>query len=174
MENPSLQKQFLEAYDELSESIFRHCFFRVSNREEALDITQEVFIKTWVYLSKGNDIQDVRAFLYKVANNRIIDHYRKKKTFSLDDILEREENVWEPHDEGLSKDRMLHQAEIAQVLLYIDKLDEPYRQVVIMRYIDGLPPQEIADIVGETPNNVSVRINRGISKLKEIIENNGK
>jgi len=49
----------------------------------------------------------------------------------------------------------------------LNKLEEPYRQAVTLRYVDGLSPKEIAEIVGESTNNISVRINRGIEKLKK-------
>lgn len=162
MEESPVQKQFLESYDELSEAIFRHCFFRVSDRELALDLMQESFLKTWKYLSKGNDINDVRAFVYRVANNLVIDHYRKKKTISLDSITE--DVNFQPTDNSFED--IISESEFNTVMRYVNDLDEPYKQAIIMKYIDGLPPQEIAEIIGESPNNVSVRIVRGLEKIR--------
>lgn len=164
-EQNSVQKQFLESYDELSDAIFRHCFFRVSNREVALDLMQDTFMKTWSYLQKGNDIQDVKAFLYKVANNLVIDYYRKKKTASLESLTENEESNFEPSDNSYLG--IVSESEFNLVLKKVEALEEPYRQAVIMRYVDGLAPQEIAEIIGESANNVSVRIVRGLEKLRE-------
>ena len=167
MEEKTVQQQFIESYDELSDAIFRHCYFRVSNREVALDLMQDAFAKTWRHLQKGNDIYDARAFLYKVTNNLIIDYYRKKKSVSLEYLTENEERPFQPPDNA--HEQMLFEAELSEALKMLNKLEEPYRQAVTLRYVDGLSPKEIAEIVGENANNVSVRINRGISKLKKYI-----
>ena len=161
----SLQQQFLESYDALSDAIFKHCFFRVSNREVALDLMQDTFLKTWKYLQEGKDIHDVRAFLYKVANNLIIDYYRKKKAVSLEEIIEGSEDRFQPSDDSY-KD-ILSKAELERVMVFIRSLEEPYRQAITMRYIDGLSPQDIAEIVGESANNISVRITRALEKIRE-------
>ena len=87
-DNILIEQKFLKAYDEYSDAIFRHCYFRVSDREKAKDLTQDTFTKTWEYVLKNGEVTDLRAFLYKVANNLIIDTYRKKKEDSLDDMME--------------------------------------------------------------------------------------
>jgi len=167
-EQNSVQKQFLESYGELSEAIFRHCFFRVSDREVAVDLMQETFLKTWKHLQGGNDIYDIKAFLYKVTNNLIIDHYRKKKSVSLESLTEGEDSNFEPTDDSYQD--ITSKAEVNLIMGKIAELEEPYRQAVIMRYVDGLPPKEIAEIIGETANNVSVRIVRGLEQLREKIK----
>lgn len=165
MLDQALQRQFLESYDELSDAIFKHCFFRVSDREVALDLMQESFLKTWQYLSKGNDIHDVKAFVYRVANNMIIDYYRKKKSVSLESITEKEDSAFQPSDQSF--ENILSESELNQVMRFINDLEEPYRQAVVMRHIDGLSPQEIAEIIGESANNVSVRVARGLEKIRD-------
>ena len=57
-EERDIQRQFLKAYDELSDALFRRFFFKLSDREKALDLVQEVFTKTWLYLSEGKEIQN--------------------------------------------------------------------------------------------------------------------
>jgi len=75
-----LQQKFLEAYDTYNDDIFRFCIVKVRNRDIALDIAQDTFTKTWEYLSSGKEIDNMRAFLYQVARNAIIDWSRKKKS----------------------------------------------------------------------------------------------
>lgn len=169
VEDNSLQKQFVESYDEFADDIFKHCFFRVSDRELALDMMQETFTKVWKYVSSGKDIHNIRAFLYKVANNIVIDYYRKKKEVSLEKMEERSEVPFQIEDTG-SGERILEESEIKIITEWIGKIDEPYKQAVTLRYIDGLSIDEIAEIVGESNNNVSVRINRGVKKLKDLID----
>jgi RNA polymerase sigma-70 factor (ECF subfamily) len=159
--------KFLKAYDELSDSLFNHCFFRVSDREVALDITQETFVKTWEYIAAGKDIGNIRPFLFKVAGNMIIDYYRKKKSDSLDTLQEAGFDVRSDDVE-----RIVSSSEGKRALNAIGKLDAKYQQVVLMRYVDELSPREIGEIIGESENAVSVRLNRSIKKLKELLNLN--
>src|ERR1043165_1036473 len=84
------EKEFLDAYKQHADAIFRHCYFRVYNKDLAEDLTQDTFIKTWKYISEGKEIKNIKAFLYKVAVNLIIDHSRKKTALVLDDLKEKE------------------------------------------------------------------------------------
>lgn len=158
-------EQFMKAYDELSDAIFRHCYFRIGDRERAKDLMQDTFTKSWQYITEGASVKNMKAFLYRVANNLIIDEYRKKKEISLDSLQE------QGYDPGFD-DRTKNEARIdAQFTINtINKLDKKYREVVLMRYIDELSPQEIAEVIGEKENNVSVRLHRGIKQLKDIFK----
>ncbi len=170
-----VEKEFIEAYEEYADSLFRHCYFRVSNRERALELTQEAFMKTWDTANKGTEIQNYRAFLFRVLNNLIIDEYRKKKSSSLDALLEKE-GVNEGNfdelktgslEEEVGKIELNFQSE--QLEIALKKLPESYRSIIVMRYINELRPKEIADILKESENVVSVRINRGLKKLREYL-----
>lgn len=158
--------KFLKAYDDFSDAIYRHCYFRVSNHDKALDIMQETFTRAWRYISKGNEIKDFRPFLYRTANNLIIDHYRKRKESSLDVMLDK---GFEPGtDEAYG---ILAAAELKNISKIMEQLEEKYREVIVLRYIDGMSPKEIAKLTGETDNVISVRLHRGIKKIQELISN---
>jgi len=157
-----IEAQFLIAYDDLADSLFRHCYFKVGDKEKAKDIVQETFMKTWNSLVSGEVILNLKAYLYKVANNLIIDFYRKKKESSLDSLTDEGFDVADD-----SQRQTIHQAEVTVLREAIGKLEDQFREVVSMRYVSGLSPQEIATVLGESENAVSVRINRGVKKLKE-------
>jgi RNA polymerase sigma-70 factor (ECF subfamily) len=159
------EQAFLKAYEELSDPLFRHCYFRVSSREVALDLVQEAFLKTWNHVVIGEEIQNFKAFMYRVVNNLIIDHYRKKKSDSLD-VLQEDDNFDPPDSE--SGTHALQKAEIAQMKKSLDALPDNYREVMVMRYLDGLSVGEIANILNETENVISVRIHRATEKAKQI------
>lgn len=165
MKQHQTEQDFLKAYEDFSDSLFRHCFYRVSDREVALDLTQETFVKTWQYIASGKEVGNLRSFLYKVANNLIIDYYRKKKSDSLDALQEGGFDV-----QSGDAERILSSSEGRHALQVLGTLEEKYRQVVIMRFVDELTPREIAEIIGESENAVSVRINRSIKKLKELLQ----
>jgi len=163
MDKERIQNQFLRAYDENSDAMFRQCFFKVHDTEIAKDILQETFVRTWDYIAQGKTILNMRAFLYRTLNNLVVDHYRKKKAVSLDALSE---DGFDPVAvEGIdANDRM--EGEKAMKLL--DELPEPYKEAVFLRYVNGLELSEIAEITGESLNTVSVHVHRGIGKLKEL------
>lgn len=157
--NP-LERKFLKAYDELSDAIFRHCYFRVFNRERAKELMQETFMRAWENIG---EVQNLKAFLYKVANNLIIDESRKKKAVSLEDMQEEGFDI--PDDK---KDRPMNILAGKELIKILERLDPKYRQVIMMRYLDDLSPKEIAEATGESENNVSVRIYRGMEQLRRL------
>src|SRR3989344_9327840 len=70
---------FAEAYEQYANEIFRHCYYRAHDRERALELMQETFMRTWEYIAAGHDIDNVRAFLYRSASNLVINDARRKK-----------------------------------------------------------------------------------------------
>ncbi len=159
------EEQFLKLYDEYANAVFRHCYFRVSDREKAKDLMQETFKRVWQHLNNGGQLDSTKGFIFKIANNLIIDTYRKKKEDSLEALM----------DEGLAIESNDHQEILnmlvgSDIMRVLEQLDEKYRDVIVMRYIDDLSPQEIALVVGETPNNISVRIHRALQKVRDLMK----
>jgi RNA polymerase sigma-70 factor (ECF subfamily) len=159
---------FLKAYDAYADALFRHCYFRVYDRERARDLMQETFARTWECIVDGKDIENLRAFLYRVANNLVIDFVRKKKESSLDDMMEQGFEPSAPTDK-----RIVNSAEAANIISALDKVDEKHRDVIVMRYVDGLSPKEIAGILDESENAVSVRLHRAIKDVRRHIDPDG-
>lgn len=168
MENKMIDT-FEKIYEHESDAIFRFCLVRVSNREQALDITQDTFLRFWQSLEKKEDILNNRAFLFTIAHRLIIDWYRKKKSFSLDHMLSVDnEGGYDVLDEKSTKDNSLFGAEGRFLLEKINMLDLSYRNPVYLRFVEDLSPGEIGEILGISANAASVRINRGIGELKKI------
>lgn len=159
------EAEFIKAYDDYADAIFRYCLFRVFDREAASDLVQETFMKTWEYLASGRQVDNLRAFLYKVANNMVIDLSRKKKSLSLDEMSE---HGFAP---SLDDRPIVEQnIDLGILLKSLEKVDDKYREAVLLRYVEDLSPREIAQICGETANNISVRIHRGLQQLRLILE----
>lgn len=158
------EEDFAKAFTEYHDEIFRHSHFIVFNRELALEIMQEAFMKTWEYIAKGNDIDNIRAFLYRTASNLCFNYKRKKTEASLDAL---QEEGYDPpsEDERLKRDVVAEE----EVMAVLKKIEEPYRTAVSMRYIQGLSPAEIGEILEESPNTVSVRITRGVKQLRTLM-----
>jgi len=159
------EAQFLGSYKEYTDPLFRYCYFKTLNKEEATDMVQETFIKTWDYIRKGGEVDNMKAFLYRTAHNIVIDHYRKKKSVSLDDLFEQGFDTDTGSDTALDLE---HKIDGRQALALLEKIPETYREVIFMQYVEELSVKEIAEILGESPNNVSVKIHRGLEKIRNI------
>ncbi|HVW66112.1 MAG TPA: RNA polymerase sigma factor [Candidatus Peribacteraceae bacterium] len=163
-QSASVEQEFLTAYDQYADAIFRHCYFRVFDRERGKDLMQEVFMRAWEYLCKGEKVLNMRAFLYRIANNLIVDESRKRKETSLEKLQE------EGFDPGKDETPRMHsRIEHSRVIKKLGGLDDHYRDIIIMRYINDLSPSEIAEVTGESANTVSVRIYRGLKQLRSLL-----
>lgn len=168
MNSEELEKNFLDLYNAESDAIFRYCYLRTSDREQALDLTQDTFVRFWSSLTRNQDISNYRAFLFAIARNLVIDWYRKKKSISLEALAE-EAGVDIEMFLGTGSERDLElEADAAYIVKKIGELEPLYQQAVYLRFVEDLKPKEIAEILGESPNTISVRINRGLEKLRMI------
>lgn len=171
---PNTAHAFEEAYMRYNDELFRHCYLRVSDRERAVELTQEAFLRTWDYVKKGNEVLEFRPFLYRTLKNLIIDEYRKMKTQSLEKMVEDTEGgsieALLPADESNTLEAAIDRFEGSRALEALKQLPDAYKEVLIMRYVEGLSPKEIAHQLEENENAISVRVHRGLKKLKDLLE----
>lgn len=160
---------FLKAYEEHSNAIFRYALFKVSDRELALDIMQDAFTKTWEYMAKGEKIDNLKAFLYRVAGNLVIDQYRKKTTDSLEDL--QEEGFDPPFDDT---EAWIDKLDGTKAIELLGKLSKDYKEALFLKYVQGLSIAEISEVTGDGKNTVTVRLHRGLEKLRMLFENKNK
>ncbi len=159
-------EQFIKLYNNYAPRILKYCYFRVNSKEEAEDITTQVFIKTWDYLQKGNEIEYPKTFLYKTASNLVIDYYRTskhKRTLLIDDP---NITIDIPDEYDVSKELDIKKL-VNSIQNQIQELPETYREIVILRFINDLTIPEISQITNVSANNVSVRLHRAVNALKE-------
>lgn len=125
-------------------------------------MAQEVFTRVWVRLeSDKEEIENVRAFLFTVARNLIKDYYKKKKPVLERDLPEGAmEAVADPSEEQVLG------AESKLMLAAVKELGDPYREALMLHLVEGIPIGEIAELLGERPNTISVRVKRGIEKVR--------
>lgn len=159
------QVVFKQSFEEYSDQLFRFCVLRVSNRELAYDLTQDTFMRFWDSLCEGMTVTNARAWLYTTARHLIIDNYRKQKTDSLERELEQGRQFASDEHEIMQTD-----AEMNLLLEKIAELSVDEQELISLRYIDGLPPREIAEVLSESANVVSVRLHRAVSKLKALYD----
>ena len=166
----SKKKQFEKAYEEYARGILRHAYFKVKDKEAAEDMVQETFFKAWRNIvDEEGEIKNIRAFLYKILNNTIIDYYRtKKETYSLEQSFEENENL--AIEENTDEKRLDDEMDNLKLKKYLSEIKEEYREILIMKYMDDLSINEISKITNRSPVNVRVTIHRALLSLKKRYE----
>lgn len=164
------QTAFTRLCREYWEKIYQFVYFRISDREKVNDFTNEIFVKVLDYLIKGGEIKNFHSFLYQTTRNFIIDFYREKNKpeVSLEEVSEKD--FEEKDDLGKEIDIKLDLQKIEKALR---KIPDRYREIIILRFINGLPLKEISQITGESQTNVRQIASRGLKLLrKELIADN--
>ena len=163
-----LEKIFQKSYTENTDGLFRFALYRVSDREKAIDIVEDAYLRFWQSLQKEK-VDEPRALLYKITRNLVIDWYKKKKSVAVSTFEgENYKDIGEVYMDMFAGNIVGPEVETEakMVIEKIASLEPIYREAVYLRFVEELSPKEIAQIIGESPNTVSVRINRGIEQLK--------
>lgn len=161
---------FGRLYDRHVKQIYRFVYLKLPSRETAEDVTSETFLRFWKYIIEENEIRNVRALLYKMARNLVVDYFRKAEpqisisvTFSDDETSIVNERSFS--DQNRQRNLIEAKADIGLVLLKLDRLKEHYRDVLTLRLIDGLSYGEIGKILDKTPGHVRVIYHRAMKAL---------
>lgn len=159
---------FAKVYDFYVEKIYRFIFFKVSSKQEAEDLTSEVFLKAWQYINDEKQINSINAFLYTIARNKVIDYYRKNsklKAVELDDSKLLNQNKNNQHQEEEIDNKIAHD----NINKFLNQLKTEYKEALLLRYVDDFSISQIAQILNKTKGNVRVLIHRALEALREIM-----
>ena len=157
---------FIEIYNFYVNRIYRFVYLRVKSREDAEDLSSEVFMKTWQYVyKKENRIAYLNAFLYQIARNLITDYFRKLK----DDVSIDEDGAQEVVD---TKQMSFHEkfdtdVKYSEVEKALENLKDEYREVIILSYIEDLSSSEISKIMNRSKGAVRILIHPAMKDLKK-------
>ena len=168
------------AHHDFEKGLNSRAFFKVHDHALGEDLVQNTFMKTWSYLVKGGKIDIMRAFLYHVLNNLIVDEYRKHKTTSLDVLVEKgfepkdihPENLLNALDGKAAREGILVRLSHNQTDGIIDLMEafalseKDVEKIMRMKYIQDLSLKEMSLITGQTKNAMAVQLYRGLEKLK--------
>lgn len=166
-DHPSPNRIFMDMYDGYSDEIFRFVLSQTRNRDTALDITQETFIKTWDYLRNDNEIEKARSFLYRTARNLIIDYGRRKKSLSLDAIVE--SDYGHEVEDAAAIDRSA-ELDLKAAIETLRELAPDQFEILSMRFIQELTLSEMAAVYKQTENAISVRIHRALKSAQKYLK----
>jgi RNA polymerase sigma-70 factor, ECF subfamily len=167
--------KFQQVYDEYQERIFRY-LTRMVGKDEAEDLTQEVFVKIGMALDTFRGESGLSTWLYRIATNAALDKLRRplhrlsgEKILSVESITEtkEDENIWTGEVAASSEQRVIRQEMNDCIREIISTLPESYRVVIVLSELEGLNDREIADILGLTYEAAKIRIHRARASLKK-------
>jgi len=145
------------------ERIYRYVFYRIKDKMTAEDIVGDVFLRAWKAIGtcRGKE-QTFSSWLYRIANNLVIDNFRKRQKIQS---TEREisERVVIPEVEIEAEERR------QELLELIACLSENQRQVIILKFIEGLDNREIAKILNKREGAIRVLQMRALAKLRKVL-----
>jgi RNA polymerase sigma-70 factor, ECF subfamily len=158
---------FGQLYDAYMERIYRFVYFRVEDQQTAEDITSQVFLKAWSNLDRFSfNRTPYLAWLYTIAHNAVIDHYRTRKvTTALDDV-----QLSQPdHSEAVENDIDLT-AEMQSVKTALQALTDDQQKVLTLKFIEGMSNNEIAHQLGKREGAIRALQMRGLQALAKQLE----
>lgn len=166
--------KFRDLVEEYQQMVFRTCIGFVHNKEDADDITQEVFIQAWKSLSgfKGNS--SFSTWLYRIAVNASLNRVRKASGQSifnrLDSLFTSEKKIefsfQAPEDQN-PENILISKENSLKVQKALDSLPENQRTAIILSKYDDLPQKEIAAIMKVTEGAVEALIQRAKQNLRQ-------
>jgi RNA polymerase sigma-70 factor (ECF subfamily) len=151
-------------YDYYHSRIYRFIFLKVSNKQDAEDITHQVFLSAWQniknYESQGFPFS---SWLYRISRNAVIDFYRRKKN---EIPLEEVSNVL---NDELKIDKIDLKIQMEKVMKALKKLKPEYQDIIIMRFVDDLSIKEAAKALDKSEGAVKIMQHRAINSLKKLL-----
>ena len=154
--------------------IYNICLRMLGNKEDALDASQDTFIKAYKNMEKFDERSKFSTWLYRIAVNTSLDMLRKakaEKTVSMDETKEGSVSEYEkiPSGEGNPEKITLENEGKKEVLSAMNRLSEEYKTVLLLRDLQGLSYIEISEITDTSLGTVKSRIARGRKNLREIL-----
>jgi len=154
-------ESFWSIYDKYIDMIYKFVYLKTSNRELAEDIVSDVFISALNNIKsfRLEESSSVKSWLYRIANNKVIDFYRtNKNNESICDYLEFSVNndAWKNIDD---KDK------IKEVFLYLDWIKKDHREIVIHRIWEDLSYKEISEITWKSVDNCKKIVSRTLKNI---------
>lgn len=156
--------------DRYQTKVYSTVYNYTHDREEAKDLTQEIFIKAYNNLQSYKSKASFSTWLYRIAINRCIDWTRKKRvqTVSVLQDGEDETDIYDTIEDNSRRPEevLLRQENAESIRAIVDNLPEIYKTVIILYFFEDFSPQEIAEISGIPRRTVETRLYRAKNMLK--------
>jgi len=162
MEN--LKKKYSKIYDQYIAKIYRFIFIKVNSQEIAEDLASETFLRGWERLKElDGKIDNLPAFLYQIARNLVVDHYREKNNTTL--VSADSNQIADPRND--LGEKVAFDSDLRIILATMTGLSDDYREVINLHYLDDLSIKETAQILNRPEGTVRVMLHRALKELRE-------
>lgn len=167
---------FEEIIQRYQKSIYNLAYRMLRNREDAMDLTQETFLKAYRGLKTFDLERPFSPWVHRIASNLCVNQYRKRKVQTVplinqvgegqEEGLEREiaDLEYEPGEKAVQKERQ------QDLLILIQELPEKYRTPLILRHLHNYTYEEIGQVLEVPPGTVKTWIYRGRNQLKDLFK----
>lgn len=163
------KEAFAQLYHHYLPKIYRFIYVKVNSKTEAEDLTHEVFMNTWQGIKSYTPQEfPFSSWLYRIARNEVIDFYRTTKKNVRLDLLE-EDALKMPEQESFNLDQVMS---VESVMDLMKSLKPEQQDVLIMRFLEDLSPDEVAAALNKSSGAVRLIQHRAINTLKELINKN--
>lgn len=157
---------FGELYERTLDRVYRYIYFRVTDEQTAEDLTSKVFLKAWEGLPRFKaGSSPFIAWLYTIAHNAVIDHYRVSKP-----TAEMEEAAALQDSEPLPAAQVERRVEAELLRAALRQLTPEQRDVVTMKMLDGMSTEEVAARLRKTTGAIRALQMRGLQTLAKIVQ----
>ena len=167
---------FEKIYVQFLPRIYRFFYLKLFDKQLSEDLTSEVFIRVYKNLQKINlNAKTFQAWIYKIASNLLMDHYRRKTRYGKEEPLE------ETADDLIGNDMLLKNSSILKKELGFEnfklidamgKLTKLQKDIIILKFVEDFDYKTIANIFGKNQSTIRGILFRAITKLKNEIKNN--
>ena len=163
-----IKKIFSTIYDQNIDKIYRFIYFKVNSKEVAEDLTSEVFVRGWdKFKLPGQELKNPSAFLYQIARNLVVDHYREKgraQVISTDYLM-----VDDPKQDLAEATLLKSDMDAVRAVLF--ELNDDYQNAIIWRYLEEIPIAEISEMMNKSEEATRVTLHRALKALRDGLSN---
>ena len=158
---------FTKIYDTHVEKIYRFIFLKVSSQDIAQDLCSQTFIRAWDRFKDDKEgIDNPQAFIYQIARNLVIDHYREKGRTQI--VQVEKIPIIDPRTD--IEEKSLQDSDFGDIQAVMANIKPEYQDIVTFHYIEQLTVPEIAEMLNKTEGNVRVTLHRALKSIKSKIE----
>ncbi len=172
-ENKELEELFFQSVYPYYERLFLKAYSLIKNKEDAKDIVQETLLSAYKAFSKFKGKSNLYTWLYRILVNKCIDFLRKSKKEDM--FLQRLQHPYSENSTSLfieSFEKNIEQNQIQKsLIIIIEKLEDKYKELIIMKYFDGLTYEEIAEIKNIKIGTVKSRLSKAKEKIVSLLQN---
>lgn len=165
---------FHRLVDRFQPEIYRMIYYRTRSQMDAEDLTQDVFLRAFKHIKRVESPKVFRSWLYRIAVNRVRDHYRRQRIKSLVGMVSVDEESFQETEEMAitpeAEDNLTRNDFWKQVQGMMAQLSKMEREVFLLRFFDQLSIKEMAATLKKNENTIKTHLYRALNKVKAAAE----